>query len=201
MNRSEPIPLTHLHKSQPSMRTVTKMAVLHFLLPGVNIFQWYIQTLCIYLCISKLTHLICISKSLNLGIIFWFPTDEDFVLFNRFIFQSFAPGLSTNLCTGTHILPCHTSSSHFVSIYIMLTLFWPCKYSYVEGGKEQAELTPSWKRGKLPLHFQWALDYVPSSHRDNIPNWPPRLINTRFHTKIFHRQKECNNPLCSQSPL
>ena len=32
-------------------------------------------------------------------------------------------------------------------------------------------------------------------------NWPPGLINTRFHTKISRRQKECNNPLCSQSPL
>ena len=32
-------------------------------------------------------------------------------------------------------------------------------------------------------------------------NWPPGLINTRFHTKISRRQKKCNNPLCSQSPL
>ena len=50
-----------------------------------------------------------------------------------------------------------------------------------EGGKEQAELTPSWKRRKLHLtfplnfglyaclHFQWTLDYVPGSHGDNIP--------------------------------
>ena len=121
------------------MKPITKMAVLHFLLPGVNIFQSYTQTLCIYLYISKLTHLICISKSLNLGIIFWYPTDEDFALFNHLIFKSLAPGLSTNLCTCKHILPCHTSSSHFVSIYIMLTLFWPCKYSYVEGGKEFQE--------------------------------------------------------------
>ena len=30
-------------------------------------------------------------------------------------------------------------------------------------------------------------------------NRPPRLINTRFHTKISHCQKDCNNPLCSQS--
>ena len=52
------------------MKPITKMAVLHFLLPGVNIFQSYTQTLFIYLYISKLTHLICISKSLNLGIIF-----------------------------------------------------------------------------------------------------------------------------------
>ena len=29
------------------------------------------------------------------------------------------------------------------------------------------------------------------------PNWPPGLINTRFHTKISPRQKECNNPPCS----
>ena len=33
------------------------------------------------------------------------------------------------------------------------------------------------------------------------PNWPPRLTNMRYHTKISHCQKECNNPLCSQSPL
>ena len=33
------------------------------------------------------------------------------------------------------------------------------------------------------------------------PNWPPGLKNTRFHTKISHSQKECNNPLYSQSPL
>ena len=33
------------------------------------------------------------------------------------------------------------------------------------------------------------------------PNWAPGLINTRFYTKISHRQKECDNPLCGQSPL
>ena len=33
------------------------------------------------------------------------------------------------------------------------------------------------------------------------PNWPPGLINTRFHTKSSPHQKECDNPLCSQSPL
>ena len=27
------------------------------------------------------------------------------------------------------------------------------------------------------------------------PNWPPGLINTRFHTKISRHQKECNDPL------
>ena len=48
-----------------------------------------------------------------------------------------------------------------------------------EGGKEQAKLTPPWKRRKLHLtfpenfalyaclHFHWTLDYVP--HGDNIP--------------------------------
>ena len=52
----------------------------------------------------------------------------------------------------------------------------------IEGGKEQAELTPSWKRRKeilsyVPselglytcLHLQWTLDDVPGSHGDNIP--------------------------------
>ena len=33
------------------------------------------------------------------------------------------------------------------------------------------------------------------------PSWPPRLTNMRFHTKISHCQKDCNNPLYSQSPL
>ena len=33
------------------------------------------------------------------------------------------------------------------------------------------------------------------------PNRPPGLKDTRFHTKISLRQKECDNPLCSQSPL
>ena len=33
------------------------------------------------------------------------------------------------------------------------------------------------------------------------PNWPPRLTNMRFHTKISHCQKDCNTPLYSQSPL
>ena len=33
------------------------------------------------------------------------------------------------------------------------------------------------------------------------PNWPPGLTNTRVHTKILCCQKECNNPLHSQSPL
>ena len=188
------------------MKPITKTAVLHFLLPGVNIFQSYTQTLCIYLYISKLTHLICISKSLNLGIIFWYPTDEDFALFNHLIFKSLAPGLSTNLCTCKHILPCHTSSSHFVSIYIMLTLFWPCKYSYVEGGKEFSGVRQSWlhlEKEENFLHFQWALDYVPSSMGITYLrlNWPPVLINTRFHTKISCCQKECNNPLHTQSPL
>ena len=55
-------------------------------------------------------------------------------------------------------------------------------YKYeIEGGKEQAKLTPSWKRRKLHLtfpvnfglyaclHFQWTLDCVPSSHGDNLP--------------------------------
>ena len=32
------------------------------------------------------------------------------------------------------------------------------------------------------------------------PNWPPRLINTRLHTKNSHCQKESNNPKRSQSP-
>ena len=32
-------------------------------------------------------------------------------------------------------------------------------------------------------------------------NRPPGLIDTRFHTKISLHRKECNNPLCSQSPL
>ena len=32
------------------------------------------------------------------------------------------------------------------------------------------------------------------------PNRPPRLINTRFHTKNSHCQKESNNPKRSQSP-
>ena len=47
----------------------------------------------------------------------------------------------------------------------------------IEGGTEQAKLTPSWKRRKLHLekegnsilHFQWALDYVPGSPGNNIP--------------------------------
>ena len=33
------------------------------------------------------------------------------------------------------------------------------------------------------------------------PNWPPRLTNMRFHTKISHCQKDCNNPPYSQSSL
>ena len=32
-------------------------------------------------------------------------------------------------------------------------------------------------------------------------NWPPRLTNMRFHTKISHCQKACNNPVYSRSPL
>ena len=55
-------------------------------------------------------------------------------------------------------------------------------YKYeIEGGKEQAKLTPSWKRRKLHLTFpvnfglyaylpfQWTLDCVPGSHEDSIP--------------------------------
>ena len=49
-----------------------------------------------------------------------------------------------------------------------------------EGEKEQAELTPPWKRRKCHftfpvnfglcacLHFQWTLAYAPGSHGDNI---------------------------------
>ena len=163
------------------MSPVTKTAVFHFLLPGVNIFQWYTLTLCIYMCNSKLTHLICVSKSFHLGIFFWHPTDEDFALFSHLIFQPLAPGLSTNLCTCTHILPRLTSSSHFVSIYIMFTLFWPCKYSYVEGGKEQAKLTPSWKRRKLNLALSVSFGLmclVATGITYLWLNWPPGLINT-----------------------
>ena len=79
---------------------------------------------------------------------------------------------------------------------------------------------PSWlnlenKGKKLHLTFPVNLDYMPACTFSELwtmclvamgltylwPNWPPRLINTRFHTKISHHQKECNNPLCSQSPL
>ena len=49
------------------------------------------------------------------------------------------------------------------------------------------------------LHFQWTLHYVPGSHGIMYPqpNWPPRLINTRFHTKISCCQRECTNSLHS----
>ena len=56
---------------------------------------------------------------------------------------------------------------------------------------------PKEKKETPSCTFKWALDYAPGSHGDNIPwpNWPPRMINTRFYTKISHCQKECNNPL------
>ena len=69
-------------------------------------------------------------------------------------------------------------------------------YKYeIEGGKEQAKLTPSWKRRKLHLPSQWTLDYTPAYTFSELwtvclvamgitylwPNWPPGLINTRFH--------------------
>ena len=86
-------------------------------------------------------------------------------------------------------------------------------FSGTEGGKEQAKLTPSWKRRKLHLHSQWTLYYTLACIFSELwtmclvameiaylrQNRPPGLINTRFHTKISHCQKECNNPLCSQS--
>ena len=65
---------------------------------------------------------------------------------------------------------------------------------------------PSWlhleKEGNSILHFQWLLIMclVATGITYLQPNWPPGLINTRFHTKISHRQ-ERSNPQCSQSPL
>ena len=38
-----------------------------------------------------------------------------------------------------------------------------------EGGKEQADWLHLEKEGNSILHFQWALDHVPSSPGDNIP--------------------------------
>ena len=32
-----------------------------------------------------------------------------------------------------------------------------------------------------------------------LPNRPPGLIDTRFHTKVSLHQKECNNPLCNNN--
>ena len=110
-------------KSQPSMKPITKMAVLHFLLPGVNIFQSYTQTLFIYLYISKLTHLICISKSLNLGIIFWYPTDEDFALFNHLIFNPLLLALAQ---TYAHV----NTSSHAIPHLPILSVFILCLHYF-----------------------------------------------------------------------
>ena len=65
---------------------------------------------------------------------------------------------------------------------------------------------PSWlhleKEGNSILHFQWLLIMclVATGITYLQLNWPPGLINTRFHTKISHRQ-ERSNPQCSQSPL
>ena len=81
-----------------------------------------------------------------------------------------------------------------------------------EGRKEQAELTPSWKV-RTPSYIPselWTIHLLAFSVNFGLclvamkiaylrQNRPPGLINTRFHTKISHCQKECNNPLCSQS--
>ena len=161
------------------MSPVTKTAVFHFLLPGVNIFQWYTLTLCIYLCNSKLTHLICISKSFHLGIFFWHPTDEDFALFSHLIFQSVAPGLSTNLCTCTHILPRLTSSSHFVSIYIMFTLFWPIQLCWGRKGTGRADSILKKKKNQSCTFSElWTMCLEATGITYLWLNWPPGLINT-----------------------
>ena len=43
----------------------------------------------------------------------------------------------------------------------------------------------------------WVLCLVAMEITYLQPSRPPRLIDTRFHTKISLCQKECNNPLCN----
>ena len=80
-------------------------------------------------------------------------------------------------------------------------LFPTCKSldnvsGHVEGGRELAELTPSY----IPSEF-WSMCLGAMEITCRQPNGPPRLRDTRFHTKSSLRQKERKNPLCSQSPL
>ena len=58
-----------------------------------------------------------------------------------------------------------------------------------EGGKELTELTPSYIPSE---HWTTCLGAMEITHQ--WPNKPPRPRDTRFHTKISLRQKECNDP-------
>ena len=67
---------------------------------------------------------------------------------------------------------------------------------YEKGGKEQAKLTPSWKRRKLSLALSVSFGLCLAAMGITYLqlNWPTTLINTRFHTKISCHQEECNSP-------
>ena len=60
------------------------------------------------------------------------------------------------------------------------------------------------KKKEIPFYIPselWTICLVAMEITYLRLNRPPGLIDTRFHTKISLRHKECNNPLCSQSPL
>ena len=92
---------------------------------------------------------------------------------------------------------------------------WEHQERWMKEGRNRLSWLHLEKEGNSILHSQWTLGYKPAcifselwtmcliGHRYviSMANRPPRPVNTRFHTRISHLQKECNNPLCSQSPL
>ena len=84
--------------------------------------------------------------------------------------------------------PFLTESNHFFS--------WGRKGTGWTDSILKKKETPSCTFSEL-----WTMCLVATWITHLRPNWPPKLINARFHTKISCCQKECDNPLCSQSPL
>ena len=113
---------------------------------------------------------------------------------------------------------CHPTISSSVGPFSSCLYSSPTSGSFPMSQFLSKENRLSWlhleNEGNSILHSQWTLDYTPACTFSELwtmflvamgityqPNWPPRLIKTRFYPKISHCQKECDHPLCSQSPL
>ena len=77
-----------------------------------------------------------------------------------------------------------------------LNCYWGRKWTGRADSVLQKKETPSRTFSEL-----WTVCLVAMVITYLQPNWPPGLEKTRFDTKISHLRKECDNPLCSQSPL
>ena len=70
----------------------------------------------------------------------------------------------------------------------------------LEGGKGTGQADSTLKKEEIPsctFSELWTTCLVALGITYLWLNWPPGLINNRFHTKVSHRRKECNNPMWS----